>query len=328
MTARTILITGGAGFIGVNFVRHVLRNRPAWRVVNLDLLSYSGVLASLAGLENEPRHRFVKGDVCDAAVMERLVEGCDAVVHLAAESHVDRSIADARPFIVTNVLGTHVLLEAARRHRRRIVFVSTDEVYGSLPLDAEAARFTEDSPFAPNSPYAASKAGADLLCRSYFQTHALDVVITRCTNNLGPYQFPEKLVPLFVTRLIEGKRVPVYGDGLNVRDWIHVEDHCAALLAALEHGRPGEAYNIGAGAEVSNIALTREILRLMRKPESAIEFVADRPGHDRRYALDTRKIERDLGWRPTRSTWPAMLEETVRWYEANAAWWAPLKERP
>lgn len=325
MSARTIIITGGAGFIGANFVRYVLRERPAWSVVNLDLLAYSGTLSSLAGLESEPRHRFVKGDICDGPLVERLMAGCDAVVHLAAESHVDRSIADARPFVVTNVLGTHVLLEAARKRRARFVYVSTDEVYGSLPLDDASQRFTETSPLLPNSPYAASKAGADLLCRSYFETHGADVVITRCANNMGPWQFPEKIVPLFVTNLIEGKRVPLYGDGLNVRDWMHVEDHCAALLAALERGAAGSVYNIGAGVERSNLELTREILRLMGRGEECIERVPDRAGHDRRYALDASKIGRELGWKPVRSAWPAMLGEAVRWYVDHPEWWKALK---
>lgn len=327
MSARTVLITGGAGFIGSNLVRLVLRDRPAWRVINLDALAYSGVLARLRDLEREPRHRFVRGDICDSALVESLVRECDSIIHLAAESHVDRSIADARPFITTNVLGTHVLLEAARRHARRMVFVSTDEVYGSLPLDHPAERFSESSPFAPSSPYAASKAGADLLCQSYARTHHADVIITRCSNNLGPFQFPEKLVPLFITNLIHGKRLPLYGDGRNVRDWINVEDHCEALVAVLERGRAGEAYNIGAGVEVSNLELTRELLRIMGRTESDIEFVADRPGHDRRYALDNRKIERELGWRASRSAWPAMLDATVRWYKANATWWKPLVNR-
>jgi dTDP-glucose 4,6-dehydratase len=323
MSERTILITGGAGFIGANFVRHVLRERPAWSVINLDLLAYSGSLSSLRGLEKEPRHRFVKGDICDAPLVGRLMAECDGVVHLAAESHVDRSIADARPFVVTNVLGTHVLLEAARKHRKRLVFVSTDEVYGSLALDARA-KFTEESPLLPNSPYAASKAGADMLCRAYVETHGEDVVITRCANNMGPWQFPEKIIPLFVTSLIEGKRVPLYGDGLNVRDWMHVEDHCAALLAVLERAARGAVYNIGAGVERSNVVLTREVLRLMKKDESSIERVADRAGHDRRYALDTSRIQRELGWRPVRSAWPMMLEETVKWYVEHPEWWKPI----
>ncbi|MBL8745710.1 MAG: dTDP-glucose 4,6-dehydratase [Phycisphaerae bacterium] len=324
MQPKRILITGGAGFIGANFVRHVLANRPSWSVVNLDVLSYSGSLTRLSGLDSEPRHRFVKGDICDEEVVGRLMSECDAVVHLAAESHVDRSIADSRPFIVTNVLGTHVLLEAARKRGVRLVYVSTDEVYGSLTLDATRARFTEDSPMRPNSPYAASKAGADLLCRAYVASHGADVVVARCSNNMGPYQHPEKLIPLFVTNLIEGRRVPLYGDGLNVRDWVHVDDHCAALLAILERGRSGEAYNIGAGVEKSNLELTREILRIMGRPESMIEHVADRPGHDRRYAVDSEKIMRELGWKPTRSSWPAMLEETVRWYLDHSNWWRSL----
>lgn len=328
MSERTILITGGAGFIGSNLVRFVLRERPGWRVINLDALAYSGVPASLDDLKGEPRHRFVMGDVCDASLVGRLVGECDGVIHLAAESHVDRSIADGRPFVITNVLGTFNVIEAARRNSRRLVFASTDEVYGSLPGDRPDLKFTEESPIRPNNPYAASKAGADHLCRAAFETHGADVIITRCSNNLGPWQFPEKIVPLFVTNLLEGKRVPLYGDGMQVRDWIHVEDHCEALLGVLERGRSGAVYNIGAGIERTNLDLTREILRLLGRPESAIEFVADRPGHDRRYALDTTKIRRELGWSATRSVWPRMLEETVRWYADHESWWKPLKVPP
>jgi dTDP-glucose 4,6-dehydratase len=330
--SRTLLITGGAGFIGSNLVRWVLRERPAWRIVNLDALSYSGNMDNLEGLEREPRHEFVHGDIRDAALVERLVARCDGVIHAAAESHVDRSIADARPFITTNVAGTQTILDSLRRSRERgrevrMVFVSTDEVYGSLPLERPESRFSESSPMDPSSPYAASKAAADLLCSAYRKTYGLDVLITRSSNNFGPRQFPEKVIPLFVTNLLLGQRVPLYGDGLNVRDWIHVDDHCEALLAVFERGIAGEAYNIGAGNERSNIELTRAILRAMGAGDEMIDRVPDRPGHDRRYALDVSKIGRELGWKASRSAWPGALEETIRWYRENRAWWERVLSR-
>lgn len=330
--SQTILVTGGAGFIGSNLVRLLLRERPAWRVVVLDALTYSGTRTSLADVEHEARFEFVHGDVRDAACVGALVERCDAVLHLAAESHVDRSIVDAQPFVTTNVVGTQVVLDAALRRaerggRCRVVYASTDEVYGSLPLDRPELKFTEETALAPSSPYAASKAGGDLLCRAAHHTHGLDVVVTRCGNNFGPNQFPEKVIPLFVTNAMEGKRLPLYGDGLNVRDWIHVEDHCRALVAVLERGAAGGAYNIGASNERSNIELARGVLGVMGLDESMIEPVRDRPGHDRRYAVDATKLRRELGWEPTRSRWPAALEETVRWYQANRGWWEPLKRR-
>jgi dTDP-glucose 4,6-dehydratase len=323
--ATTVLVTGAAGFIGSNFVRFLLDQRPGFSVVSLDSLSYCGNLENLAGLPGS-RHRFVRGDVTDRAVVEPLVRECGAIVHLAAETHVDRSITDAEPFVRTNVGGTHVVLEAVRRAKadgldRRLVLVSTDEVYGSLPLEGSGANFTEESPLLPHSPYAASKAAADMLAQSYVHTYGVDVVITRSSNNLGPRQFPEKIIPLFVTNLLRGLPVPLYGDGLNVRDWLHVEDQCAALLLALERGEKGAVYNVASGVEKSNLDLTRAILSLMGRDESMIRFVADRPGHDRRYSLDTAKVRRELGWRPSRSAWPAALEETVQWYEANRAWW-------
>ncbi len=325
-----ILITGGAGFIGANFVRHVLRERPGARVTNLDALTYAGNLENLADVADDPRYRFVKGDIADADAVARALEGVDAIVHLAAETHVDRSIMDARPFVRTNVLGTHVLLEAARRIHvagapLRFVHVSTDEVYGSLPLDPQAGRFTESSALRPNNPYAASKAGADLLAQSYHRTFGLPVMIARCSNNFGPYQFPEKIIPLFVTNLLEGRHLPLYGDGRHVRDWLHVEDHCDALLRILESGRPGEAYNIGADNEHSNLALTREILRVLGKGEEWIRRVPDRPAHDERYSMDSTRIMRELGWRPTRSAWPASLERTVEWYVSHADWWRRVR---
>lgn len=328
--SKTILLTGGCGFIGTNFVRFVLRHRPDWRIVNLDALTYSGNAESLADLANEPRYRFVKGDVCSPEVVGPLMEEVDCVVHMAAESHVDRSIMDSKPFVVTNVLGTQTLLDAARRAKSgkgvgRFVMVSTDEVYGSLPLERPDLRFTEDTPITPNSPYASSKAGADLLARAYYHTFGMDVVTTRCSNNFGPYQFPEKVIPLFVTNLMEGKQVPLYGDGKNVRDWVHVDDHCEGVLAVLERGRAGEVYNIGGNNERSNLELTHSILKIMGKGPEMIRPVADRLGHDRRYAIDARKMLLELGWQPTRSAWPEALEFTIRWYMENRQWWERVK---
>lgn len=330
---RHLLVTGGAGFIGSNFIRFVLSRRPDTLITNLDLLTYSGNLENLAGLETEPRYRFVKGDVCDDAQVAGLVAECDAVVHFAAESHVDRSILDSRPFIMTNVVGTQTLLDACRRgwgeegksQSRRFVYISTDEVYGSLPLNRPELKFTEETSLCTNSPYSASKAGGDLLTRAYHHTFGLNVVTTRCSNNFGPFQFPEKVIPLFVTNLIEGKQVPLYGDGLNVRDWIHVDDHSEGVLAVLEKGRPGEVYNLGGNNEHSNLELTNAILSIMGKGPDMIRHVADRPGHDRRYAIDCSKARRELGWAPTRSAWPAALAATVQWYKDNETWWRHVK---
>ncbi|MCC6678462.1 MAG: dTDP-glucose 4,6-dehydratase [Phycisphaerales bacterium] len=325
-----MLLTGGCGFIGSNFVRFVLANRPGWSIINLDSLSYSGNLENLTDIEGHPRYRFVKGDICDADTVAPLMEEADAVVHMAAESHVDRSILDSRPFIVSNVLGTQTLLDAARRAKGgagvgRFLLVSTDEVYGSLPLERPDLRFTEESPLRPNSPYAASKTSADLLARAYHHTFSMDIVVTRCSNNFGPYQFPEKVIPLFVTNLMDGAQVPLYGDGKNVRDWVHVDDHCEAVLTVLEKGRAGEVYNIGGNNERSNLELTRTILEIMGKGPEMIRPVADRLGHDRRYAIDGGKIERELGWRPTRSRWPGALAATVDWYVTNRSWWERVR---
>ncbi|MHC4997002.1 MAG: dTDP-glucose 4,6-dehydratase [Planctomycetota bacterium] len=322
----TLLVTGGAGFIGSNFVRMILAQKPDWRVINLDALTYSGNLENLRDHEENPNHRFVKGSILDAELVTELMTGCDAAVHFAAESHVDRSILDSGPFIETNVKGTQVLLDAARRlELGRFLHVSTDEVYGSLPLDRPDLLFTETTPITTNSPYSASKAGSDLLVNAYHHTFGLDTVITRCSNNFGPYQFPEKVIPLFVTNLIEGKKVPLYGDGKNVRDWLHVDDHCEAILTALQKGKPGEVYNIGGNNERSNLELTHMILGAMGKGEEMIEYVSDRLGHDRRYAIDASKIKNELGWEPTRSAWPGALEATVRWYVDNAEWWQRVK---
>jgi dTDP-glucose 4,6-dehydratase len=324
----TILVTGGAGFIGSNFVRFLLASRPDCRVINADVLTYSGNLENLRDIESDPRYRFVKADICDSAAMTPLVEEADAVVHMAAESHVDRSILDSEPFIRTNVLGTQLLLDTVRKapdKPRRFVYVSTDEVYGSLPLEDKDALFTEDTPLAANSPYAASKASGDMLVRACYHTFGMDVLTTRCSNNFGPYQFPEKVIPLFVANLIEGKKVPLYGDGLNVRDWLHVDDHCEAILTVLETGKAGEVYNVGGNNERSNLELTHSILKLMGCGEEMIERVKDRPGHDRRYAIDATKIDRELGWTPSRSAWPGALAGTVRWYQENAEWWQRVR---
>lgn len=325
-----LLITGGCGFIGSNFVRFVLARRPGWHVTNLDALTYSGNSENLQDLDSEPRYRFVHGNILDRDLVEDLLRGCDAIAHLAAESHVDRSIVDSRPFVESNVLGTQSLLDAARTvwgaaSEKRFLHVSTDEVYGSLPLDRPDWKFTEQTPLHTNSPYSASKAGSDLLVQAYHHTYGTNAVITRCSNNFGPYQFPEKVIPLFVTNLLEEKKVPLYGDGKNVRDWLHVEDHCEALLSVLERGRAGEVYNIGGNNERSNLELTHIILQLMGKDESAIEHVPDRPGHDRRYAIDATKIEHHLGWKPTRSRWPDALMSTIEWYRENVGWWKRLK---
>jgi len=313
-----LLITGGAGFIGSNFIRHVLHTRPDCEILNLDKLTYAGNLENLSDVESNPHYKFHKGDICDAEAVETLLrEPVDGVVHFAAESHVDRSIADARDFIRTNVQGTYTLLDAARRARvPRFVHVSTDEVYGSLPPGRSAH---EEWPLEPNSPYAASKAASDLLVRSFFQTYRFPAVITRASNNYGPHQFPEKLVPLMISNALEGKRLPVYGDGLNERDWVFVEDNCRAIDQVLHSGRPGEIYHIGFGRPVTNLEVVRSLLRILGKSEDLIEFVADRPGHDRRYALETSKIERELGWRPEVSLEMGLVR-TVEWYRAHAEW--------
>ena len=317
-----LLVTGGAGFIGSNFVRYILEAHRDWEVVNLDKLTYAGNLENLRDIQNEPRHTFVKGDITDRELVETLLsQNIDAIVNFAAESHVDRSILDASPFIETNVKGTQVLLEGARQHRiRRFLQVSTDEVYGSV----ESGAFTEVSPLSPSSPYSASKAAADLLCGAYFRTHHLPVIITRCSNNFGPYQFPEKLIPLVITNAIEDKTIPVYGDGLNTRDWIFVADHCQALDTVLQKGISGEVYNIGGGNEKTNLELIHSLLELLHKPESLIQFVSDRPAHDRRYALDATKITTQLGWKPAFSFENA-LRTTVGWYLKNEPWWRQIK---
>lgn len=313
-----VLVTGGAGFIGSNFIRHVLSERSDWTITNLDKLTYAGNLENLKDVQDNPRYHFVKGDIADRKfISELLKQHFQVLVNFAAESHVDRSITDASPFIETNIKGTQVLLEAARQYRVDLfVQVSTDEVYGSLEPEE---KFTEETPLSPNSPYSASKAAADLLCHAYHRTYGLPMIITRCSNNYGPYQFPEKLIPLVITNALEGREIPVYGDGLNVRDWIYVVDHCRAIERVISQGRSGEVYNIGGNCERTNIELVRRILQILNKPESLIKFVADRPGHDRRYAMDITKIERELGWRPAIS-FEEGLEATVRWYMDNESW--------
>ncbi|QSQ14754.1 dTDP-glucose 4,6-dehydratase [Myxococcus landrumensis] len=315
-----VLVTGGCGFIGSNLVRYLRRERPDWTVVNLDQLTYAGNLENLSDLEGDPRHVFVRGDIGNRELVEHLmsVHAIDTVLHLAAESHVDRSILGPEVFVTTNVLGTQRLLEASRaRGVKRFVMVSTDEVYGSL---GPTGAFTESSPLKPSSPYSASKTSSDLVALAYHHTFGMDVVVTRCSNNYGRYQFPEKLIPLMVVNALHDRPLPVYGDGANVRDWLHVEDHCQALLLALEKGRAGEVYNIGGGAERRNIDIVKAILGLVGKPESLIQYVKDRPGHDRRYAIDPSKIRAELGWTPAH-TFEQGLAETVRWYVDHPAWW-------
>lgn len=314
-----LFITGGAGFIGSAFVRLVLDELSFCEVVNFDALTYAGNLDNLEGIDGA-RHRFIHGDIANReAVLAMLEEGTDAIINFAAESHVDRSIASADEFLRTNIIGTQVLLDAARERKvRRFVHISTDEVMGSLPDDDEAF-FIESSPFAPNSPYAASKAAAEHLVRAAHHTFGLDTVITRCGNNYGPRQFPEKFLPLMIVNALNDEPIPVYGDGRNVRDWIYVDDHCRAILRALEHGRSGETYNVGARNERRNIDVAQSVLKILDKPHSLIQFVKDRPGHDRRYAIDPTKIESELGWRPV-ETWESGIEKTIRWYEENGLW--------
>ena len=319
----TILVTGGAGFIGSAFVRMCIAQSD-WRVVNLDKLTYAGNLENLASVEEGPRYRFVHGDICDAELVNALVgeEKPDAIVHFAAESHVDRSILSPEPVIRTNFGGTFTMLEAARLHAvPRFVHVSTDEVYGSLAAPLEA---TEDFPLNASSPYSASKAGSDLLARSYFVTYKMPVVITRASNNYGPYQFPEKLIPLMIANAFDDRSLPVYGDGQQVRDWLYVDDHCRGIRAVLEKGRAGEIYNIGGNRSLPNLDVVHKVLQLTGKPESLIEYVRDRPGHDRRYALSSEKLMHETGWAPV-TQFETGLAETIEWYRANSAWVARVR---
>lgn len=313
-----LLVTGGAGFIGSNFIRFMLGKYPDCRVFNLDKLTYAGNLENLSGLENDPRHEFVQADICDPEAVSRVLQsGVDAVINFAAESHVDRSILRSDEFVRTNIVGTLNLIESCRKNKiGRFVQISTDEVYGSL---GASGMFTEQSPIEPNSPYAASKASADLLVRSYFHTHGFPGVITRCSNNYGPYQFPEKLIPLLISNAMTGEALPIYGDGLNVRDWIHVRDHCAAIDLVLHRGKEGEVYNVGARQELPNIYVARMILRLLDKDESLIKYVEDRPGHDRRYAIDCTKLETELNWR-AQILFDSGIQQTIDWYLNNPQW--------
>ena len=319
-----LLVTGGAGFIGSNFIHYWLSKYPEDSIVNLDILSYAGNLNNLLDIASNPRYLFVQGDIADSALVDSLMSGIDAIVHFAAESHVDRSIINSADFVHTNVEGTRVLLDAAKRHGGiRFHHISTDEVFGALALDG--SKFSESTPYDPRSPYSASKASSDHLVRAYFHTHKLPVTISNCSNNYGPYQYPEKLIPLFITNLIDGKKVPVYGQGSNVRDWIHVDDHNRGVDLILHQGKIGETYCLGGDSERSNLEITKDILSLMAKDEGMIEYVNDRPGHDLRYAIDFSKAKSELAWEPLISFTDG-LRATVAWYRDNENWWRPLKK--
>lgn len=320
---KRLLVTGAAGFIGSNLVHWLLANRPDAQVISLDALTYAGNLASLEDVRDHPRHRFVHGNICDDALVASLIdEGIDAIINLAAHTHVDRSLMDGDEFVTTNVGGVRVFADAVKRHPEiRFLHVSTDEVYGSQGPDEIA---TESAPITPNNPYSAAKAGGDLLALAYQRSFDLDILISRCGNNYGPYQYPEKMIPLFVTNLIDGHKVPLYGDGLNIREWIHVEDHCAAIVSVLERGHAGEVYNITSGEGLTNVHLTESILEIVGRDKSFIEYVEDRPGHDRRYAIDSSKLRNELGWEP-KFRFDDGLRKTVQWYRDNEAWWRPIK---
>ena len=315
---KKILVTGGAGFIGSNFIKYMLDKYSNYKIINLDLLTYAGNLENLVEVESHPNYTFVKGDICDGLLVDQLVlEGVNYIINFAAESHVDRSIENPGVFVRTNVMGTQILLDVAIKNKiDKYVQISTDEVYGSL---GETGYFTEETPLAPNSPYSASKAGADMLVRAYYETFNLSVNITRCSNNYGPYQFPEKLIPLMIANTLEDKELPVYGDGLNIRDWLHVKDHCIAIDRVLHHGKPGEVYNIGGNNEKRNIEIVKLILEKLGKPESLIRYVTDRLGHDKRYAINAAKIKNELGWEPS-YPFEEGMQETIRWYLNNKGW--------
>jgi dTDP-glucose 4,6-dehydratase len=322
---KTLLITGGAGFIGSNFIHYITRKYPEYRIINLDKLTYAGNLENLRDIENNPNYKFIKGDIADRKIVGEIFKSrkVDAVVNFAAESHVDRSIEDPGIFIQTDIYGTYILLEAVKKYNCKLFLqISTDEVYGSI-IDGS---FKESDPLKPNSPYSASKAGAEMIVRSFFKTYKTPVIITRTSNNFGPYQYPEKLIPLFVTNLIDNIKVPLYGDGMNVRDWIYVDDNCEALDLVLHRGKIGEIYNIGAENEKPNIWITRKLINILGKSEDMIEPVADRLGHDRRYSVDCSKIKKELGWN-TRYNFEEALEKTAQWYIRNECWWRPLKEK-
>lgn len=319
---KKILITGGAGFIGSNFIRYFLKKYPRCKVINLDKLTYCGNLENLKDVQTSPNYKFVKADICNSKIVQTVSRDCDVLINFAASTHVDRSILDSAEFLKTNFYGVYILLEAARKNRiGKFIQISTDEVYGSI----ERGSFDEDAPLVPSSPYSASKASADLLALSYYNTHRCSVIIVRSTNNFGPYQYPEKLIPLFITNALEGKFLPVYGDGLNIRDWIYVEDTCRAIEIVLQKGKIGEVYNIGAGNEVTNLEVTKSILKYLKKSSALIKFVKDRPGHDRRYSLKIGKIEK-LGFKPAYNFNEALLE-TIGWYKNNRKWWEQIKTK-
>ncbi|MBL7057085.1 dTDP-glucose 4,6-dehydratase [Candidatus Woesearchaeota archaeon] len=318
-----ILVTGGCGFIGTNFILYILKKYKDYKIINLDKLTYAGNPENLKAIENDPRYKFIKGDICDKELVNKLMQEVDAVIHFAAESHVDRSILNADEFIKTNVLGTKVLLDAAlNNNKKRFHHISTDEVYGSI----KEGKFRETTPYNPKSPYAASKAEADQLVKSYYKTYGLPITISNCSNNYGPYQFPEKLIPLFVTNLIEGKKLPIYGQGTNVRDWIHVDDHNEAVDLIFHKGKIGETYCIGGNCELKNLEITKLILEEFNLEEDQIEFVKDRKGHDFRYAIDFTKINKELGWSP-KHNFEEGLKTTIQWYKENEEWWKPLKSK-
>lgn len=319
-----LLITGGCGFIGSNFIRHILNKYPDYEIINLDTLTYAGNPENLNDINADRRYRLIEGRVEDIGLAKEIMRDADSVVHFAAESHVDRSIVDAQPFLMTNVIGTNAMLNAAKDASiKRFIHISTDEVYGTL---GEEGKFTEKTPLRPNSPYAASKASADLLVRAYHETYGFPAIIVRPSNNYGPYQFPEKFIPLMITNLIDNKPIPIYGEGKNVRDWLFVEDNCRAIDIVLHKGKDGEIYNVGGNAEMRNIDIARKVLGIMGKDESSMTFVTDRPGHDYRYALDNSKIGNEPGWRPSADIGD-LLGKTIEWYKHNEWWWRPLKER-
>ncbi|HDR6315902.1 TPA: dTDP-glucose 4,6-dehydratase [Bacillus thuringiensis] len=321
-----ILVTGGAGFIGSNFVHYMLQRYETYKIINFDALTYSGNLNNVKSLQEHPNYSFVKGEIQNGELLEHVIKERDVhvIVNFAAESHVDRSIENPIPFYDTNVIGTVTLLELVKKYSHiKLVQVSTDEVYGSL---GKTGRFTEVTPLAPNSPYSSSKASADMIALSYYKTYQLPVIVTRCSNNYGPYQYPEKLIPLMVTNALEGKKLPLYGDGLNVRDWLHVTDHCSAIDIVLHKGHIGEVYNIGGNNEKTNVDVVEQIITLLGKTKKDIAYVTDRLGHDRRYAIDAQKMKNELGWEP-QYTFEQGLQETVEWYEHHIEWWKPLKEK-
>lgn len=320
-----LLVTGGAGFIGSNFILYWLKKYPDDQIVNLDKLTYAGNLENLKSVQDSPNYKFIKGDICDPVVVQNSMQGVDVVIHFAAESHVDRSIREPSPFVKTNVLGTQVLLDIAFKNKvKRFHHISTDEVYGSLPLDSRE-KFDESTKYDPRSPYSASKAGSDHLVNAYYNTYNLPITITNCSNNFGPYQFPEKLIPLAITNLLEGKKIPLYGDGLYVRDWLYVEDHCRAIDLVLMKGKIGETYCVGGmTSDINHLTIAKKILKLLGKDEDQIEFVEDRLGHDRKYSVDWSKIKKELGWEPLHN-FDEWLGKTVEWYKENKSWWKKLK---